>query len=260
MPRRRARAVVTSRATTVLARIVIAATLVAVAGCVRLLTRPPSTTEPGAAAIIAAGTTRERALLGARLTLSVRATAGPPAARLASPAYLAIDDPDHLRLQVLSPFGVTVLDLAISGDTFTLALPMQNERKEGRIDLAALAAGATPEEDRMIVALAVLFRPKMDRTRCAGAGRRAVRCAIADDLAATITVDEALRTRREEYVGPAGTILVADLEDYATTGRDAFPGRITISDGHGGPALVVRVVRVRRIGDLEPPKNRAAGT
>jgi hypothetical protein len=242
-----------------IARLLIAALLIGVTGCARLLTRPASTADPGAGRIIAAGAARERALLGARLTLSVRATAGPPAARLASPAYLAIDDPDHLRLQVLSPFGVTVLDLAIAGDAFTLALPMQNERREGRIDLDALAAGATPEDERMIVALAVLFRPKLDRSRCAGAGRLAVRCAIAGDLAATITVDEALRTRREEYVGPAGTILVADLEDYATTGRDAFPGRITISDGSGGPALVVRVVRVRRTGEPEPPKNRASG-
>ena len=241
------------------ARFALVVALIGVAGCARLLTRPPSTSSLGAAAIVAAGAARERAMLGARLTLSVRATAGPPAARLASPAYLAIDDPEHLRLQVLSPFGVTVVDLATAGDTFTLALPMQNERREGRIDLAALAAGATPEDERMIVALALLFRPKMDRARCASAGRVAVRCDVGGELAATITVDDALRTRREEYTGPAGTILVADLEEYAGAGNDAFPGRITISDGRGGPALIVRVVRVRRIGDSDPGKNRAGG-
>lgn len=241
-------------------RIALAAALLTVTGCARLLTRPAPTTTHEAAAIIAAGAVRERALLGARLTLSVRATAGPPAARLASPAYLAIDDPEHLRLQVLSPFGVTVLDLATAGDTFTLALPMQNERREGRIDLAALAAGTTPEDERMIVALALLFRPKMDREHCTGSGRAAVRCALDADLGVTITVDEALRPRREEYAGPAGTILVTELEGYETNARDALPGRITISDGQGGPALIVRVVRVRKTTDTDTRKVVPAGS
>jgi hypothetical protein len=221
-------------------------TLAAPTGCARLLTRPTAGPTGDAAAIIAAGAAREEALSGLRLTLSVRATAGPPAARLASPAYLAIDDPEHLRLQVLSPFGVTVLDLATSGDTYTLALPMRGERTNGRIDLAALAAGATPDDERMIVALALLFRPKMDRARCRAAGPAAVRCTIATDLTATIAVDRALRTIREDFAGPAGPLFSAVLEDYTSTARDALPGRITISDGQGGPALVIRVVKTAR--------------
>lgn len=213
-------------------------------GCTRLLVRPPSQTTHDQAAIVAAGAARERALLGMRLTLSVRATAGPPLARLASPAYLAIDGPGHLRLQVLSPFGVTVLDLVADGDTFSLSLPLQDETKEGRIDLAALAAGATPEDERMIVALALLFRPKMSPERCRAAGPAAVTCRLTVDLAATITVDDALRPVREEYVGPAGRrVLIADLGEYASTARDALPGRITISDGQVDSALVVRVLR-----------------
>lgn len=220
--------------------------LVGPTGCARLLTRPTTGATGDAAAIVAAGAAHEDALAGLRLTLSVRATAGPPAARLASPAYLAIDDPEHLRLQVLSPFGVTVLDLTTSGDTFTLALPMQGESKTGRIDLAALAAGATPEDERMIVALALLFRPKMDRARCRAAGPAAVRCSLVTDLSATITVDQALRTVREDFAGPAGLIFSAVLEEYTSTARDALPGRITISDGHGGPALVIRIVKAAR--------------
>lgn len=216
-------------------------------GCARLFTRPTRVATGDAAAIVAAGAGHEQALPGMRLTLSVRATAGPPAARLASPAYLAIDDAEHLRLQVLSPFGVTVLDLTTSGDAFTLALPMRGESKTGRIDLAALAAGTTPDDERMIVALALLFRPKMDRARCRGAGARTVSCTIAPDLTATIVVDDALRTVREDYTGPGGRPLFsAVLEDYTSTARDALPGRITISDGQGGPALVIRVVKAGR--------------
>jgi len=215
-------------------------------GCARLLTRPGGAVSHEAAAIIAAGAGRERMLPGLRLTLSVRATAGPAAARLASPAYLAVDGPEQLRLQVLSPFGVTVLDLATTGSTFKLALPLRGETREGRVDLAALAAGETPEDERMIVALALLFRPKMTREHCRGSGRNAVTCAIASDLVATITVDRSLRSVREEYLGAGGQpVLVADLDDYPTTAADAFPGRITISDGRGGPALIVRIVRVR---------------
>ncbi len=217
------------------------AVMVLATGCARLLTRPATPATGDAAAIVAAGAAREAAL-----TLSVRATAGPPAARLASPAYLAIDDPRHLHLQVLSPFGVTVLDLTTDGDAFTLTLPLRNETRSGRIDLAALAAGTTPEDERMIVALALLFRPKMDRTRCRAAGPSAVACTVGSDLTATITVDRELRTIREEYAGAAGTIFVAELQDYASTARDALPARIVVSDGKGGPALVIRVVKSRR--------------
>ena len=220
--------------------------LVLTSGCARLLVRSPSTTfDP--AAIITAGATREGALTGMRLSLSVRALAGPAATRLAAPAYLAIDGPDHLWLQVLSPFGVTVLDLVTNGDTFSLTLPLRRETREGRIDLTALAAGTTPEDERMIVALALLFRPKISRERCRPAGPSAVRCTITPDLAATITVDDALRPIREEYVGPAGRlVLISDLGEYASTTHDALPGRITISDGQGNPALVVRVLRAVR--------------
>jgi len=228
----------------------VAALLLLGSGCARLLVRPGAPVAHGAPAIIAAGAARERALPGMRLTLSVRATAGPPAARLAAPAYLAIDGPERLRLQVLSRFGATVLDVATNGDTFSLSLPLRAETKDGRIDLAALAAGTTPEDERMIVALALLFRPKMSRERCRAAGPATVTCTIAPDLAATITVDDALRPVREEYLGPAGRrVLVADLDEYATKARDALPGRITISDGQGGPALIIRVVRVRRATD-----------
>ncbi len=226
-------------------------TAVTGAGCAQLMTRARPLETRSADAILAAGSARERALVGLRLTLSVRATAGPPAARLASPAYLAIDDAEHLRLQVLSPFGVTVLDLATSADGYTLQLPMRGEKRVGRIDLAALAAGTMPEDERMIVALALLFRPKMDRARCRAAGPVAVTCPVAPDLTATVSVDDALRPVREEYRGADGRpFLVAELTDYpAAVVSDALPARITISDGHGGPALVIRIVRSRRTGD-----------
>lgn len=219
----------------------------AVSGCARLVTRPARVTAHGAGAIVAAGAARERALAGLRLTLSVRATAGPPAARLAAPAYLAIDDPEHLRLQVLSPFGPTVLDLTTDADTFTLTLPMRGETRRGAIDPAALAAGATPEDERMIVALALLFRPKMDHRRCRAAGPAAVSCALTAGLTVTTTVDEALRPVREAYLGPGGRpLFTAVLEDYGGTGPSALPGRITISGDAGDAALVIRVIKVRR--------------
>ncbi len=231
---------------TVARRAAVVAALLATAGCARLVTRPSAPTTHATAAIVAAGAARERELPGLRLTLTVRATAGPPAARLASPAYLAIAAPDRLRLQVLSPFGVTVLDLATDGDAYTVTLPMRGETRQGRIDLAALAAGTTPEDERMIVALALLFRPKMRTDRCTAAGPAAVSCTIATNLTATVTVDEALRPVREEYLAPGGrTVLVSELGEYPDRTRAAMPGRITISDGAGGPALIVRIVKVK---------------
>lgn len=236
------------RAVAVAATCLVAAT--AGAGCARLFTRPTRPAMHDAGAIVAAGAARERALPGLRLTLSVRATAGPPAARLAAPAFLAIDDPGHLRLQVLSPFGPTVLDLATDGDGFTLALPMQGETRRGAIDLAALAAGETPDDERMIVALALLFRPKMDRRHCRATGPASVTCALAADLSATTTVDGMLRPVREDYLGPGGRPLFsAVLEDYDASGPSALPGRITISAEGSAAALVIRIVKVRRPGE-----------
>lgn len=218
-------------------------------GCARLVARPSHGVTHDAAAIVAAGAAREQALDGLKLTLSVRATTGPAAARLASPAYLVIDDPEHLHLQVLSPFGPTVLDLKTNRDAFTLILPMQNQTRTGTIDLAALAAGTTPEDERMIMALALLFRPKMSRTSCRDAGPGAVRCAVGADLSVTTRVDDALRPVREDYAGPDGLLLTAVLEEYTGTGPNALPGRITIADGTSdGPALVIRVLKVRRGG------------
>jgi hypothetical protein len=230
-------------------RAVACAALLASASCARLVARPTTTTSHATSAIVAAGAARERDLSGMRLTLTVRATAGPPTARLSSPAYLAVDGPDRLRLQVLSPFGVTVLDLATEGGSYTLTLPMRGETRRGRIDLAALAAGTTPDDERMIVALALLFRPKMRSDRCIDAGPASVSCTVATNLTATVTVDEALRPIREEYRGPEGAVVLAsDLGDYPDRTRGALPGRITISDGAGGPALIVRIVKAKPAG------------
>jgi hypothetical protein len=127
---------------------------------------------------------------------------------------------------------------------------MRGETRQGRIDLAALAAGTTPEDERMIVALVLLFRPKMDRARCRDAGPAAVTCPVAADLTATIGVDEARRPVREEYRDATGRpLLVAELTDYARDAPAGLPGRISISDGQGGPALIIRVLRGRRAAD-----------
>ncbi len=228
--------------------LVAAAMLALTSGCARLFTRPTRPGSADAAAIVAAATARERAFRGLRLTLSVRATAGPPAARLASPAYLAIDDPEHLRLQVLSPFGVTVLDLRTDGDAFTLTLPLRGETRSGRIDLAALAAGTTPDDERMIVALALLFRPKVEQGRCRSAGPGAIACTVASDLTATIRVDASLHVVREDYAGPRRRAApqgrsrgVRGARTRCAPGADRHLGRL-----RADPALVIRVVKARR--------------
>jgi hypothetical protein len=237
------------------ARTALVVLVVLVSGCARIFTRPSRHPSYDARAIIAAGAARERALEGIRLTLSVRATEGPPAARLASPAYLAIDDPTHLHLQVLSPFGVTVFDLQTQGDAFTVTLPLRGETRSGHMDLAALASDAAPDDDRMIVALALLFRPKVAPAHCRAAGAAAISCTIAPDLAATIAVDDDLHVIREDYVGRGGRpVFTAELTEYEDRTRNALPGRIVISDGQGGPALIIRVVKVRRAGDAAPEK------
>ena len=76
---------------------------------------------------------------------------------------------------------------AASPGVISLFLPNQHYKNRESY-LAALADGTADEDDRMIVALALLFRPKMDREHCTGSGRAAVRCALDADLGVTITV------------------------------------------------------------------------
>ena len=51
-----------------------------------------------------------------------------------------------------------------------------------------------------IVALALLFRPKMSRTGCRDAGPGAVRCTLGANLTVTTRVDDALRPVRVDHL------------------------------------------------------------
>ena len=53
----------------------------------------------------------------------------------------------------------------------------------------------------MIVALALLFRPKVEQGRYRSAGSGAIACTVASDLTASIRVDPSLHVVREDYAG-----------------------------------------------------------
>jgi hypothetical protein len=94
----------------------------------------------------------------------------------------------------------------------------------------------------MIVALALLV------PRCNRALRRARRRGDLHDRRRPRRDDHRrprAAERPREYVGADGQpVLVADL-DSTDVGRGRVPGRINDLDGRGGPALIVRIVRVR---------------
>jgi len=183
---------------------------------------------------------------GLRISMSVRLTGTEQGSMLSSPAYLALDDAGGIRLQVLSPFGVTVLDLAISGDAYTLTLPLRHETGNGRIDPSVLDDPRVPVGDRMIVALALMFRPKARPDVCRGVGPGTVACAVAPELAARVTVDDSLRPVREEYVrGDGEALLVATYDDYRGTEQTAMPGSIVLEDPASKARMIIRVTRVR---------------
>jgi len=242
------------------------------AGCAPRLAQRARTTAPASGAIIGALARREAAMRGIRISMSVRLTGTEQGSMLSSPAYLAVDDAGGIRLQVLSPFGVTVLDLAIEGPRYTLVMPLRNTRSEGIVDLDTLAhpeasradtaadrngdddkadasAGNNKADasggDKMILALALLFRPKIDQGACDVA--RVVTCRMAGGVRAEVTLDDALRPAEERYLGPDGTpIVVARFTDYTEGGAQAFPGRIAIQDPATGTTLDAHIVRVRR--------------
>ncbi len=215
------------------------------AGCAP---RVPQRARPPAAprAIIGALARREAAMHGLRLSMSVKLTGAEQGSMLSSPAYLAIDDTGGIRLQVLSPFGVTVLDLTITGDAYTLTLPLRHDTSEGHIDPSALADPRVAIGDRMIVALALMFRPKARADACSGVAPNTVACAVAPELAARIAVDDDLRPVHEEYVRADGaTLLVATYDDYRGAEQTAMPGSIVIADPASGARMTIRVQRVR---------------
>ena len=194
-------------------------------------------------AIVAALARREAATRGVRLSMTVRLSGTEHASVLPSPAYLAVDDAGGIRLQVLSPFGMTVLDLAIRGDAYTLNLPMRNHTATGTIDPRALADPAVPVSDRMIVALALMFRPKARADACAGVAPATVACRMGSALSARVTVDDALRPVREEYVDAAGNRLIVATYEYADAQVDAQPRALVIEDPSSGARMAIQVRR-----------------
>jgi hypothetical protein len=218
--------------------------------CLRLPPRAPQPTRASAsqATLLAALAERERGTDGLRLSMQVRVSGAAATTFLPSPAYLAVDQPDRIRLQVLSAFGVTVLDLTIAGPRYELVMPLRNRRAEGRVDLAALADAGDPGPDRMILALALLFRHKIDPLACALTPEADVRCTMEGGVIARTTVDDALRPVREEYARADGSALVtATFADYDADGPQALPGHITIADPASGTTLSARVLRARRV-------------
>ena len=212
--------------------------------CVRPVALERPATPAEAQALLAALAARERATRGLRVSMSVRVSgAGAPAA-LSSPAYVAVDAAGGIRLQVLSPFGMTVLDLAITGRDYVLTLPMRNETKRGVIDLAALAAGTDDPSDRMVVALALLFTPKIGAD-CKVDTTRALRCPLGGGVTAHLDVDPERRPIRERYTGADGReLFTAEYANYAAL--DALvPGRLEVSDPASGGRMVAKVTRVR---------------
>jgi hypothetical protein len=204
---------------------------------------------PSARAIVAALAEREAATPGLRLSMTVRLTGTGQDPLLPSPAYLAIDDGGGIRLQVLSAFGMTVLDLAIHGDGYTVTLPLTHETRDGTIDLATLSDPAVPVADRMIVALALMFRPKARTETCHGTGPATVTCTVGSGLTAQVTVDDHLRPIRETYLDAGATpLLAATFVDYRGDDTRAQPGSLVIEDAATGARMAIQVKRVRTAG------------
>jgi len=210
------------------------------AGCARLAAPAPRIAAPiddPVAALVA----RERSLAGLRLSLRIR-DEGPDGATPAAPAFLAVERPGRLRLQVLSLFGATVLDLEIAGDRFRLRLPMQSVTRRGRVDPTALAAAA--EGDRMVMALALLFRG--DAAACVAISARSARCPLGGGATATVDLDRAGRPVRERLADAGGRpLLVAEYAGYEAPAPTAVPRTIVLSDPRRGATTRVRVLRVR---------------
>jgi hypothetical protein len=221
--------------------------LALVAGCARLMTPPPG---PRATVgdPVAALRAREQASVGLRLSLKIQGD-GPKGALPSAPAFLAVERPDHLRLQVLSLFGSTVLDLEIVGDRFRLRMPMSGTVRRGRIDAAAFARRGTADDERMVMALALLFRAKASAGLCTARGSRDVHCTLAEDVRAVVRLDGAGRPVEERIVhGNGRALLTAGYSSYESTDPAAFPRAIVLRDLETGSTMRIRVVRVRGAG------------
>ncbi len=200
-----------------------------------------------ARAVVSALAAREQALPGRRVAMTVRSLDTP--ALLASPAYLAVDGPEALRLQVLSPVGVTVLTLTIRDGAYELTLPLRGETRRGAIDFAALATPELPASERMVIALALLFRPKIQTGSCQAERDSTIACSIAAGMVAHVTVDAQHRPIDERYTAADGAELVrARYDDYADDRPDALARRIEIHDAPSGARMVARVLRTRTAG------------
>lgn len=168
---------------------------------------------------------------------------------LAAPAYLAVDGPEALRLQVLSPIGLTVLTLTIRDGVYELTLPLRGETRRGAIDFAALATPELPASERMVIALALFFRPKIRTGSCRAERDSTIACSVSGGMVAHVTVDAEHRPIDERYTTADGAELVRALyADYADDRPDTLPRRIEIHDAPSGATMVARVLRTRTAG------------
>ena len=223
-------------------------------GCSREEGNPPAKAAPSARSAESAATAPRAAQAttvggpGARPKAVGEDAAGIAAiVKLAGQEYaLAVDDTGGIRLQVLSAFGMTVLDLAIHGDRYTVTMPLSHETRDGVIDLRALSDPAVPVGDRMIVALALMFRPKARADGCHGSGPGTVTCTAGAGFKARITVDERLRPLTETYLdADARPLLSAAFADYRGDDARALPGSLLIEDASSGARMAIQVKRVR---------------
>jgi len=225
---------------------------VATAACTRLLAPAPPPAPPTLESMLAALGARERSMEGLRVSMSLRGT-GRGGATLPSPAYLAIDGPGRLRLEVLSPFGMTVLALAIDGDEYTLVQPLRGETRRSRVDPKELLDPDGRGAERMIVALALLFRPKIAATNCRlgslsekwappAKGHPSARAGVSQDAA--LEPGAAATASRSDSAAPsaaAGLTCALDAHLSATVlvDRRARPTRESYALSDGTTLLIV---------------------
>jgi hypothetical protein len=101
----------------------------------------------------------------------------------------------------------------------------------------------------MIVARALMFRPKARAETCRGTGPSTVTCAVGSGLTAQVTVDDHLRPIRETYVDAgAKPLLTATFVDYGGDDARAQPGSLVIEDAATGARMAIQVKRVRTAG------------
>ncbi|MCK6553064.1 hypothetical protein L6Q96_00535 [Candidatus Binatia bacterium] len=190
------------------------------------------------ARVFAAVRARERSVQTIRARFVVAAVVEEETRR--ADGVMLVKRPDRVRLRLVSPFGLTVLDYTRVGDRSRLLLPLEGRTIDGSAG-ASDGLAAPADFGRLLLRLgddpAARCTPRHDGEAivvdCVGSDGSLLRSATIDPTTATVT--------REVAYADRDVAVVMELSDYGVVDNVPLPFRLRLAYPRSGASTDIRV-------------------